>query len=159
MRNEPNYMERQRMNAFEDLDDFEKSLVTNWRSMTQEQRNKALIKISPGDEHDHVVMALLAQCRTRREAAEVFVAMSTLDHVGSICNVERAMSLLAYLDEPGGDGIVLRPVQYAARAAEGCLPHYEISDEHRCVYIAVKVLSAAAMVDIASTDGASPTLI
>ena len=151
MRNEPNYMEKQKMNAFEDLDDFEKSLITNWRSMTQEQRNDAMLKIGPDDEHDHVVMALLAQCRTRREVAEVFVARSMMDHFDSICNVDRVMSLLAYLDEPGGNDVVLEQVRFAAWAVDGRTPHHEVSEDHRRVYMAVEVLSAAAMVDIAST--------
>ena len=147
-------MEKQKMDAFEDFDDFGdfgKLLITNWRSMTQDQRSDAMFEIDSVDELDHVVMALLAQCRTRREAAEVFVASSMTDHVGSICNVERAMSLLAYLDEPGGADVVLGSVRFAAWAADGRAPHYEISEDHRRVYLAVKVLSAAASVDFAST--------
>ena len=146
-------MEKQKMNVPEDFGalDERELLITNWRSMTQEQRNDAMLKIWSADERDHVAMALLAQCRTRREAAEVFVASSMMDHVGSICNVERAMSLLAYLDEPGGD-FVLEPVRYAARAIKGRTPPY-VSKENRRVYMVVAALSAAAWLDFVSVAG------
>ena len=141
------------MNAyedFEDFEDFEKFLVTNWRSMTQEQRGDAMFGIESVDELDHVVMALLEQCRTRREAAEVFVARSVGLHADELCNVERAMTILDYLDEPGGGDFVLEQVRSAAWAADGRTPHC-ISEDHRRVYLAVEVLSAAAWVNFVST--------